>query len=653
MKPLLDFIQGGSSLHYKLLHSHLQIALISVLMLGVTLVAIISLRDAAQRAVSEQAPTMQATASTLSGLRHSQAEARGWIALGEQRFREGRRTTWEQEIWPAMDQMQSLSRNWLDPHDLQRLTQLSRLFTALEEIQWWIEDVAQTPGNEPAQMVLVQDIEPIDNEVLSIINTIIDEQMGNELGAEHKHLLSLMVAFRAAFLHSTMMLGDFVNVGDAVYQQAYAASVASATEHLHSIATRQPLLSVQQQQLLLWLQQNFNDYRYFAEQALVQRQSKEWNIAHHLLVSQAVPLAQQATELLQAMTASQQLLMTEEATEVAMLGSIAVWLSLALISTMMIMAGVLSRRSAMQIARPVAALSQATQALAEGRLTQDIPITSSDELGQLTDAFNRMRRSLQQGEAALQHKAQHLERSNRDLDQFAYVASHDLKAPLRAIANLSCWIEEDIDTALTPETRQQMALLRGRVHRMEGLLEAILLYSQVGRVNVMVELVDVSVLLDEVVKKVAPPAEFTLEIGDGMPAFKAPRQWLTLLFTHLIDNAIKFHDRPDGHIAITVNEVDDYYQFAVSDDGPGIATAYHDKIFTIFQTLQARDQFESTGVGLTLVKKIVEEHGGKVTVASTEGRGACFSFTWPKQLDDLQGGENSAGIVDVDREMAV
>jgi len=366
-----------------------------------------------------------------------------------------------------------------------------------------------------------------------------------------------------------------------------------------------------------------------------------------------VPLAQQTTELLQAMTASQQWLMTAEAAEVSMLGNIAMWLSLTLISTMVISAGWLSRRSAIQIAQPIAALCQATQALAEGRLTQDIAVTSNDELGQLTTAFNRMRRSLQHGETALQRKALHLERSNRDLDQFAYVASHDLKAPLRAIANLSRWVEEDIEAALTPETRQQMALLRGRVHRMEGLLEAILLCSRVGRVSVAVETVEVTALLAEVVEKVTRPSEFTLEIGDGMPTFEASRQYLTQLFTHLIDNAIKFHDRADGHVTVTVNELDDYYQFTVSDDGPGIAAEYHHKIFTIFQTLQARDQFESTGVGLTLVKKIVEAHGGKVTLVSTEGHGACFSFTWPKQVDDLQGGGNNAGTIGADTELTI
>ncbi len=212
-----------------------------------------------------------------------------------------------------------------------------------------------------------------------------------------------------------------------------------------------------------------------------------------------------------------------------------------------------------------------------------------------------------------------------------YVTSHDLKAPLRAIANLSEWIEEDLEESLTDDTRKQMKLMRGRVHRMEALIEGILEYSRVGRVSVDIGEVDVGALLTETIENLAPPADFNIEISPDMPTLNAARVRLSQVFANLISNAVKYREHDDGHIWVSVKDQGEFYQFSVADDGPGIAEEYHEKVFKIFQTLQARDTFESTGVGLTLVKKIVEEQGGSIELESSEGQGSTFRFTWPKQ----------------------
>jgi len=247
------------------------------------------------------------------------------------------------------------------------------------------------------------------------------------------------------------------------------------------------------------------------------------------------------------------------------------------------------------------------------------------------DEKERLEEIVVQRTAALAKHVNELERVNQELDQFAYVTSHDLKAPLRAIANLSEWIEEDIGEQFTEETHEQMTLLRGRVRRMEGLIDGILQYSRVGRVEVEPETIDVKNLLDEVFDSLAPAKEFSVEIESNMPTLKSDRLRLSQVFANLVSNAIKYHDRLDGHIRVGVNDLGEFYEFSVADDGPGIDPKYHEKIFEIFQTLQARDKVESTGVGLTLVKKIINEHGGKIRVESVEGEGANFIFTWPKQ----------------------
>ncbi len=223
-----------------------------------------------------------------------------------------------------------------------------------------------------------------------------------------------------------------------------------------------------------------------------------------------------------------------------------------------------------------------------------------------------------------------LEQRNQELDQFAYVASHDLKAPLRAIANLSAWIEEDLGEMLPPENQHQMQLLRGRVHRMEALINGLLAYSRVGRVETPVEHVDVGDLVHRILQDLAPPDTFTIDISPDLPSLRTKRLPLSQVFANLLSNSIKYCDRSDAHLKVEVEDEGQYYAFSVSDNGPGIAPRYHNKVFVIFQTLESRDRVESTGIGLSIVRKVVEGEGGKVTLISQVGEGATFRFTWPK-----------------------
>ncbi len=219
---------------------------------------------------------------------------------------------------------------------------------------------------------------------------------------------------------------------------------------------------------------------------------------------------------------------------------------------------------------------------------------------------------------------------NQELDQFAYVASHDLKAPLRAIASLSEWVEEDLAERLPEENKRQIHLLRNRVKRMEGLLNGLLQYSRIGRTQIPLETVDVGALLEEIIDTLAPPPTFTIEIGLNMPIIKTRRLSLRQVLANLLENAHKHHPRPDGNVKVSVTDQGRWYEFVIQDDGDGIDPHYHDKIFTIFQTLQARDTQENTGIGLAIIKKILEIEGGSIRVESREGEGAAFRFTWLK-----------------------
>lgn len=262
--------------------------------------------------------------------------------------------------------------------------------------------------------------------------------------------------------------------------------------------------------------------------------------------------------------------------------------------------------------------------------TKAIPVVEEGRVPYVRGIFQDI---TQQKEAQRQLKeyTAELESINKELDQFAYIVSHDLKAPLRAINNLSMWIEEDLEGKLEGDTQHQFNLLRGRVSRLEDLINGILSYSRAGRISVNPSTVKVKALLEGIIEMLSPPEEFKISIPDELPTLTTERIALEQIFSNFISNAIKYNKNPKPTVKITCKEQGDFYKFGVADNGDGIEPEFHEKIFVIFQTLEARDKVESTGVGLAIVKKIIDEKGGEVWVESEKGKGATFYFTWPKE----------------------
>ncbi len=222
--------------------------------------------------------------------------------------------------------------------------------------------------------------------------------------------------------------------------------------------------------------------------------------------------------------------------------------------------------------------------------------------------------------------------ANRELAAFAYVVSHDLKAPLRAIDSLVRWLTSDYGDKIGPDGREQVDLLLGRVKRMHDLIDGLLRYSRAGRAREDRVDVDLSTLLPEVIDLLSPPPHIKVKIETPLPTVSAEKTRIEQVFHNLLSNAVKYNDKPEGLVRIGGFDEGDHWRFYVSDNGPGIEERNFERIFQIFETCKPRDQSDTTGVGLAVVKKAVELHGGRVWVESEVGVGSTFFFTYPKKV---------------------
>ncbi|MEO6301552.1 MAG: ATP-binding protein [Bacteroidia bacterium] len=245
------------------------------------------------------------------------------------------------------------------------------------------------------------------------------------------------------------------------------------------------------------------------------------------------------------------------------------------------------------------------------------------------DEFTKLVNSLNQMSETLNKNFNELKKKNKELDQFAYVVSHDLKAPLRGISNIISWMEEDHEKDITPEINQNLILIKGRTLRLENMINGLLEYARIEKTRKGIELVNTDLMIKDL-KELLIPSKFSLSIKNVLPVMHVEKLHIEQVFANLISNAVKYNNNEHPEIIIDYNDAGKYHQFSVLDNGPGIDKEYFGKIFEIFQTLQERDAFESTGVGLAIVKKIVDDNKGTINVESELGKGARFVFTWPK-----------------------
>jgi signal transduction histidine kinase len=310
-----------------------------------------------------------------------------------------------------------------------------------------------------------------------------------------------------------------------------------------------------------------------------------------------------------------------------------------------VLSGITAFSIAHSISEPIKRLSEGAAIIGSGNLDYKIGTNLKDEIGQLSRSFDKMTLDLKQTtasrdelnrEIAERKQAQEeLVRSNKDLEQFAYVASHDLQEPLRAVSGFVELLRRNLEKHLDEKTSEYINFSIDGAKRMQSLINGLLEYSRVGTQGKKPQKVDSKEAFDEALARLQAGIE---ESGAKITAYNLPTVYfddmqLMRLFQNLIGNAIKFRGDQAPEIHVSAIHKDGGWRFAVRDNGIGIEPQYTERIFMIFQRLHTRKTYPGTGIGLSICKKIIERHGGKIWVESTPGRGSTFYFTVP----DIEG----------------
>ncbi|MFG0265537.1 MAG: ATP-binding protein [Rhodopirellula sp. JB055] len=310
-----------------------------------------------------------------------------------------------------------------------------------------------------------------------------------------------------------------------------------------------------------------------------------------------------------------------------------------------LIAMLLATSLSMAVVGPISRITEMFRRLAAGEtMSISAKTERTDEIAEMvkaarvfSDKNQETKQLLERSESLSQElvkKAEALEESNRELDNFAYIASHDLKSPLRGIQHLADWVQEDCEDILPESSREHLMHMQSRVRSMECLLDDLLNYSRVGRVDSIPEEVDCNELVSSIVSMADNMGGCDISWGE-LPTLDTVRTPLKQVLLNLITNGVKYNDKgADGRIEVRCEEQENWYRWEVDDNGIGIEDRFHEKVFQMYQRV-APDVSDGSGMGLAIAKKHVEHYGGDIGLCSTPGSGTTFWFTWPKRLETM------------------
>ncbi len=642
---------ASGSLRRQILFSHLQLAGIGILSLCAVFFVSIWQRNNVRTLVLEKGPAVAAALKVRSGIQRSVSDLQGWVALNDAEFRKRRRKVWAERVEPAIVLLKTLSRSWDDPDRVAVFSQGQELAHALKISQWWVEDVAHTPGNNPVQITYRTLLEPMENSLSMSLKVLVDEQEPRMLRGVDPQLYLAMIKFREELAACADALDEtLVNIHLAYPGQVFRQHFRNVEEQSAVIRARSRRLNRVQRESLENILHELSAYEKYAEKLFALRRDGPQDIARQRMTSETVPLATRTMALFDALSDDLALQMRREENRLRQISNaFAGFLALGIL-VVAALALVISRRQAGRLVQPLADLTRVSTQLAEGRLSELLPVNSADELGQLTRSFNAMAVQIQKRTVQLDARVREAEKlnaemmevmadlriSNQELEAFTSTVSHDLRAPLRHISGFVAVLQDREGVQLDNRARNDLAKISGAAEKLGKMIDDLLAFSRAGRTEVTMKSVNMNQLFAEVraeIDEIYPVPAIRWQLG-VLPEVKADAGTLRQVVVNLLDNAAKYSRKTAvPQIEISAQRGAGEIIFEIRDNGVGFDPVYTDKLFNVFQRLHRDDEFSGTGIGLASVQRIILRHGGWVKAESQPGQGACFRFALPYKAE--------------------
>jgi two-component system sensor kinase len=614
-----------ASLPGKLLVSHLSVASLGFMALLIAFMGTNTLRGTVVHLVTDASPKAVAAVTAMSGVQRSMA----WLRLhsSQETYRAYRRKAWSDEIWPSISELVTLEVE----RDQPKIREIVAMLKELEGAQWWVEDAVESDGNVPSNTTLDVEILPLYNFMIPSIDSALADLGGRR--SSTAALGAALAELKSDVQVSFFGMHDFVDSAEDWTERDILAALYKARSIMSSISAvdgKGELAETLEQ-----IKAEFASYDHLMMRAFSERKADKWNIARWTMENEVIPIKERVTQALRLLAMKYSAEMEKEAEYATSLSRFVTVLISAMIVVMIALATVMSRRNAAKITQPVTALSSAAVEMAAGGITGDIPVIADDEIGRLTGAFNKMRASLEEKEAALKARADEMEKASKEMESFLYSVSHDLKVPMITIQGMSKLLERDLGANVSKDSQTYFNYIFGASATMSELLDDLLEISRVGRMDINPDVVDMNELAKKALaeaKALAKGRDITFIAQADMPPVFANRKRVYQLFSNLTANAVKFMPTGVAEPAVEIGcrpGPEGWWEFYVRDNGAGIDQKYQEKIFTLFTRLHGRD-VEGTGMGLAFVRKILDNIGGTIRVESEPGKGAAFYFTLPQ-----------------------